>query len=249
MIGSFDIWTIALGAVLAFVTATIHGATGVAGGWLLTAALAPVIGVAPIVPVISVALLISHAARTTLNFAHFDRTVFLAICLPAVPCIATMALVYGRISSTLIAIVLGTVILVAVPLRHWTESRKIHASRRTLVGIGAVYGTLSGVSIGPGMLLVPFMLGRGLSREAFVATLAGIALVSNLTRTTVFGSTDLLTTDLFLYGAFIGLMTIPGNWFGRIALRRMTNKHHARLVDVLTVIGALNFYWLAINSG
>lgn len=249
MIGSFDTWTIALGAVLAFVTATIHGATGVAGGWLLTAALAPVIGVAPIVPVISVALLISHASRATMNFAHFDRTAFLSICLPAVPCIAIMAFVYGRMSSSLIAVVLGTVILVAVPLRHWTEARQIRASQRTLVGVGAVYGTLSGVSIGPGMLLVPFMLGYGLSRQAFVATLAGIALIANLTRTTVFGSTDLLTWDLFLYGAFIGLMTIPGNWFGRIALRRMTNKHHGRLVDGLTIVGALNFYWLALNSG
>ena len=129
MIGSFDGWTIALSAVLAFATASIHSATGVAGGFLLTAALAPIIGVAPIVPVISVALLISHAARATLNFEHFNRIAFLAICLQAAPCIVAMALVYGRMTSVAIAIVLGSVILVSVPLRRWTESRRIRAGR------------------------------------------------------------------------------------------------------------------------
>ena len=231
--------------VIAFVTSAIHGATGVAGGFLLSAALAPIIGVAPIVPVVSVSLLISHGSRALLNLGEFNRTVFLAIAVPAVPCIVLMALVYGRLSSSLIALILGCVILLSIPVRRWAKRRQIRSSPRTLNVVGAGYGLLAGVSIGPGMLLVPFMLGYGLKKEAFVATLAGIALLTNITRVSVYGATDLLSSQYVLLGIVCGVMTIPGNWIGRTVLRHMTNEHHAGLVDVLTVLGALNFFWLA----
>ena len=234
-------------ALIALLTSIVHGATGVAGGFLLSAALATVIGVAPIVPVVSVSLLISHGSRALLNVRDFNKSAFLAISLPAIPCVVAMALLYGRMSSSLIAIVLGGVILLSIPIRRWAKSRQIKASRRTLSGVGAVYGALSGISIGPGMLLVPFMLGHGLKKEQFVATLAVIALLTNITRVSVFGATDLLNSQYILIGVLCGLMTIPGNWIGRTVLRRMTNESHSGLVDILTVLGALNFFWLAIR--
>ncbi len=39
---------------MTLITSTIHGATGVAGGFLLSSAIAPIIGVAPVLPVISI---------------------------------------------------------------------------------------------------------------------------------------------------------------------------------------------------
>ena len=98
------------------------------------------------------------------------------------------------------------------------------------------------------MLLVPFMLGYGLSKEAFVATLAVIALATNITRVSVFGGTELLGGSFLLLGLLVGLVTIPGNWIGRSVLRRMTNEGHGGFVDVLTVLGALNFFWLAYRA-
>lgn len=237
-----------LACLAALITSSIHGATGVAGGFLLSAALAPIIGVQPIVPVITVALLISHTSRAILNRANFDRGAFLAVSLPAIPCIAIMALIYGKLPVQIIAITLGLVILVSIPLRRWAKSRSLQAGKPALAGIGMVYGGLSGVSIGPGMLLVPFLLGYGLSKEAFVATLAVIALVTNITRFTVFGATDLLNAEYFALGILCGLVTIPGNWIGRNILRKMTNERHATYVDYLAVLGALNFFWMAINA-
>ncbi|MEM9104299.1 MAG: sulfite exporter TauE/SafE family protein, partial [Pseudomonadota bacterium] len=212
-------WVLLAVCAIAFVSSAIHGAIGVAGGIILSAALAPIIGVAPIVPVVSVALLISHSARAMLNRADFSWPVFISVSVTAVPFIVVMALVYGRLSSTLIALVLGCVILLSIPMRHWAKSRQIRANRRTLSGAGAVYGLLAGVSVGPGILLAPFMLGYGLKKEAFVATLAGIALLTNITRVGVFGATDLLSSQYMLLGVLCGLMTIPGNWVGRTMLR------------------------------
>ncbi|MEP1442387.1 MAG: sulfite exporter TauE/SafE family protein [Hyphomicrobiales bacterium] len=245
LIENYGLWSLLGVALVALITSSVHGATGVAGGFLLSAALAPIIGVAPIIPVVSVSLLISHSARALLNAKDFEKSAFFAVSIPALPCIIIMALVYGRMSSSLIALILGCVILISIPLRRWAKAREIKTSRTMLSSVSVVYGTLSGVSIGPGMLLVPFMLGYGLRKEQFVATLAVIALLTNITRVGVFGSTNLLSSEFILIGILCGLITIPGNWIGRTFLRRMTNDNHAGLVDVLTVLGALNFFWLS----
>lgn len=225
----------------------MHGATGVAGGFLLSAAIAPIVGVAPIVPIISISLLISHASRALLNRKDFDLGVFLAISIPSIPCIVLFAFLYGKMSGTLIAIVLGSVILISIPIRKWAKARKIKATKKTLSGVGVIYGALSGISIGPGMLLIPFMLGYGLSKEAFVATLAVIALFTNITRLSVFGVNDLFNYDILWIGLLLGVITIPGNLLGRYILRKMSTDRHSGLIDVLSIIGALNFFWLAFR--
>ncbi|HSG94462.1 MAG TPA: sulfite exporter TauE/SafE family protein [Afifellaceae bacterium] len=227
------------------VTSAIHGASGVAGGFLMAAAIAPLIGVRPVLPVLSVALLVSHSARALLNIGDFDRKAFAAIIVSSIPAIVLAAIAYSRLSTTVIAVVFAVVIVLSIPLRRIAMSRNIKATEKTLTGAGAVYGLISGLAVGPGMLLVPFLLGYGLSRQAFVATLAVIALTTNITRVAVFGGTQLLDWNYLALGLAVGLVTIPGNWLGRWLLRRMTNEGHAGIVDILTVIGAMNFVWLA----
>ncbi|MEE9375206.1 MAG: sulfite exporter TauE/SafE family protein, partial [Rhizobiaceae bacterium] len=78
----FDLSVIIFIAIAALLTSSIHGATGVAGGFLMAAVLASIIGVKPVVPVISIALLISHSSRVFFNSAAFDRSAFLAITIP-----------------------------------------------------------------------------------------------------------------------------------------------------------------------
>ena len=97
---------------VALITSSIHGATGVAGGFLLSAAIAPIIGVKPIVPVISVALLISHTTRALLNARDFDRKAFLFVAVPAFPGIVEVAEYLG--SDTFLYInagALGTIVV------------------------------------------------------------------------------------------------------------------------------------------
>ena len=245
--GLLDLTHIIVIALIALLTSIIHGATGVAGGFLLSAAIAPIIGVVAVVPVISISLLLSHSSRAFLNRQDFDKTAFLLIALPATPCIIAVAFIYGRLSSSLIAAILGCVILLSIPLRRWAQSRRVKTSKLSLSSIAAIYGGLSGVSIGPGMLLAPFMMGYGLTKEAFVATLAAVALLTNITRTSVYGASHLLSLDYVILGLLVGIITIPGNWIGRIMLKKMTSRRHAALVDILTIIGAINFFWLSIK--
>jgi uncharacterized membrane protein YfcA len=248
IVAEFGVGTLILVAIAAFVTSCIHGAVGLAGGFLMTAILALLIGVRPSVPVMSVALLISHGSRALMNFRELDRRAFAAVMIPALPLVALSAYVYVELPVNLLAFVLAGVILISIPLRHWASARKVRAGYGTLAGAGVAYGALAGTSVGSGMLLSPFLLGHGVVKEAFVATMAVIALTTNVTRIAVFGGTDVLTSDYLVLGLLVGLVMIPGNWVGRRLLRGMTVSAHGLLVDAFAVIGGLNFLYLGFTA-
>ncbi len=245
--GEFGFW-ILLGVVIAaLITSTIHGTVGVAGGTLMTAALALLIGVRPAVPVMSVALVVSHFSRSMLNLRAIDWRSLAIVMGCATPMIVVGALLYGLLPVRVIALVLGILILVSIPMRHWAHSRQIKAGGTTLGAIGGVYGFLAGGSIGSAMLLTPFLLGHGLSKEAFVATMAVIALATNAVRMAAFGGSHLLDAHYAFMGLLVGLVMIPGNWIGRTFLRRMTPGTHSGLIDVFALLAGLNFLYLAVR--
>lgn len=248
LVAQFGMGTLLAIFAAAILTSCIHGAVGVAGGFLMTAALAQLIGVKVSVPVMSIALVISHSARTLLNAGHFNWRPFAAIMAPAVPMVLLSAYLYVQLPVRAVALVLAVIIFTSIPMRHWAKSRSIRAGNVTLGTVGAGYGFLAGASIGSGMLLSPFLLGYGLVKESFVATMAGIALATNVVRIGMFGTTDLLTVDYAVLGVVVGLIMIPGNWAGRTVLRRMAAGTHGRLVDFFAVIGGLNFLYLAVTA-
>lgn len=248
ILASIGLLPLLLLLLTSFFTSMIHGATGIAGGFLLAAVAAPILGLHNVVPVLSITLLISHGARAFFNSNKIDKQALLLVMLPAMPCIAITAFAYGRMSGAMIAFLLGTVVLLSIPLRRWTKKLEIKTSNRMLAGAGAIYGSISGMAIGPGMLLMPVLMGTGMNREAFVATLAAIALSTNLVRASIYGLTDILDPTAFLLGILIGLVTIPGAWVGRGFLRRMTDARHITIVEWLVVLGGLNFYWMAYRA-
>jgi uncharacterized membrane protein YfcA len=106
---------------------------------------------------------------------------------------------------------------------------------------------LAGNVIGPGFFLAPFLLGTGMNRLTFVGTLATVTLVMNVLKMAVFGVTDLISWELFYFGVAIGVITVPGNWVGRSLLKRMHDSDHRLIIDVLTILMIINFFYLAIK--
>ena len=245
---ALDPLTLTAVLVAALVTSAIHGATGIGGGFLMAIVFAPLIGVVATVPVLAVALTISGVARVWFNRDALHFGAYGAVASTMIPGVVLAAVIYVALNATAIAIILGVTILISVPIRHWASRRQITAGRRALRGAGAVYGVASGASIGAGMLLIPFLTGHGLNRRQFVGTLAAIALTMNVTRSAVFGASDLLGDGWFALGVLCGLATIPGNWIGQKLLRGMGDGRHAIAIDVLTIFGGLNFFRIAITG-
>lgn len=232
---------------VAFTAAAISGFAGIGGGFLPAIFLAPIIGMKAILPALSVMLLISNFSRSWINRSDFHKDSFLRITIPAAPMVFLGGYFYSNLDPKHIAAFLGVVVLSSIPLRHWAKSRHISTTPLVLSCVGAIFGFLCGSAVGPGMILIPFMLGYGLTPVNFVATLAVIATFTNIARVVSYSSLGLLDQNLLIIGILGGLAAIPGNFVGRYFLKRVKTKSHGTWVDVLTFGGGLNFLWKAVN--
>lgn len=235
-------------AVAAFLTGLLHGAIGMAGGVVMAAILAHPLGVKVAVPVMTVALVLSHLSRALMYAGDTDWSVAGRVLLFGCPTIVLGAIVFSRISPTAVAIVFALFLVASFPVKYWARRHELKTGPRLLASASAVWGMLAGNVIGPGFFLAPFLLGTGMNRLTFVGTLATITLTMNVVKTSVFGATDLIDVELFIFGAAIGIITIPGNWAGRVILKRMKDSDHRVIVDILTVLMILNFAYLAVTG-
>ncbi|MDH3531620.1 MAG: sulfite exporter TauE/SafE family protein [Gammaproteobacteria bacterium] len=234
-------------AAASFLTGVLHGGTGMAGGVVMAAILAHIIGIKAAVPVMTVALILSHLSRAIMYMQETDWSIAGRVLLFGGPMIVVGAIVFGLISSTTIAVVFAAFLALSLPIKYWALRREIKTGPKLLAAASSVWGMLAGNVIGPGFFLAPFLLGTGMNRLTFVGTLATVTLVMNVIKMSVFGVTDLISWELFFLGVAIGLITIPGNWVGRSVLRRMQDSDHRIIIDILTVLMIINFIYLAIQ--
>ena len=234
-------------AAASFLTGLLHGATGMAGGVVMAAILSHLIGIKAAVPVMTVALILSHLSRAIMYVRETDWAVAGRVLSFGGPMIVLGAIVFGLISAATIAILFAAFLTMSFPIKYWAMRQEIKTGPKLLAAASSVWGLLAGNVIGPGFFLAPFLLGTGMNRLTFVGTLATVTLVMNVIKMSVFGVTDLMSWELFFLGVAIGLITIPGNWVGRSVLKRMKDSDHRTIIDILTVLMIINFIYLAIK--
>lgn len=231
--------------VASLLTGVLHGATGMAGGIVMASILAHLIGIKAAVPVMTVALILSHSSRAIMYAKETDWSIAGRVLLFGCPTIVIGAIVFGKISATTVAVVFAAFLTLSFPIKYWARRHEIKTGPRLLAGASTVWGMLAGNVIGPGFFLAPFLLGTGMNRLTFVGTLATVTLVMNVLKTSVFGATNLLDWDLAVLGVWIGIITIPGNWLGRTILKGMRDSDHRLAIDVMTIMMIVNFIYLA----
>ncbi len=229
-----------MGAV-AFFTAILHSVGGFAGALMMAIAIAPAIGVKLTVPLVAVAMIVSHGSRVWLLHKAVDWQAFRLTFLVALPFILAGVFFYVELSERAVALFLGTMLLITTPLRRILKGRSIEVPRAGLAAIAVPYGFLSGASFGVGLMLGPFLLGAGLAGEALVATVAVNGFLLNLIKTLAFGFSPLLTYDLALIGVGLGLCTIPGHHIGRMILRRTPIRIHTLFLEAFMLAGGVYF--------
>ncbi len=235
--------TFALIAGVAVFGAVISGLSGFGGGLIISAFLAPIIGVKALVPVIGVIMLLNNASRLWFYREALDwRTAGLIIACAA-PTAVIGAIVYVELNVTVITAVLGCVLIGSVPLRRVLARREVRFSRAGLAVFGGVFGFLNATMVGTGLLVVPVLMGAGLLSQALLATDAAIAIGVNIIKAAVFGSYDVLTWELALAAVTVGLCTVPGSWLAAWIVRRTEVRVHTLLMEGLIILGGLSFFW------
>ena len=135
-----------------------------AGGVLMAALLAHVVGIKVAVPVMTTALIFSHTSRAVIYWRDTDWSIAGRVLVFGLPTIVLGAVVFGRLDPRTIAIIFALFLISSFPIKYWARRHNIKTGPRLLAGASAVWGMLAGNVIGPGFFLAPFLLGTGIKR-------------------------------------------------------------------------------------
>jgi uncharacterized membrane protein YfcA len=225
----------------ALVGSTIGGVAGFGAGVVMLPVIAWTLGAKSTVPVLTVAMLVGNGARVWFSRHDIHGRVVTAFLIGAIPSTVAGAMLYTRIEGEWISRILGTFMLLMVPLRRWLSGRGVRIRLRHFPVIGAVFGVLSSLVGSVGAMMTPFFLGHGLRKGAFIGTEALCTVGSYIARVLVFRKYDLLTGPTVGAGLYIGLVMVLGAWTGRRLIERMSERVFLRVIEGLLVVFGLQF--------
>lgn len=237
----------ALVAAVAFAASILGGLAGYGTGLVLPVVLAPVLGVANVVPVMAVAMLINNASRVAafwrdVQWPHVRRILWLAL-----PLNVAAAVFYTRLEARTIALLLGLFLLASLPLRAWLKRSGRTLGPRGEALAGGAFGLVNGTLSGTGVILISTLMAAGVAGPALIATDAVISVVLELAKVAVFGGFSRLDAPLALAGLLVGLCTTPGAFVARRLLDVIPPGVHARVMEAVVLVGACGFLWRAFR--
>jgi uncharacterized membrane protein YfcA len=238
-----DPGTLALVAALGMVAAVVGGIGGFGTGIILTAALAPFIGVKAVIPVLAVAGAIINAGRFWFYRESVQRKTLVLVLACALPFLVLGTWIYSVLDARAIGTVLGIVVMLSVPLRRALDRRRIVLGQTGLAVGSGVFGLASGVASGVGVILISLLLGTGMSGTAVLATDALVSIVLDVCKAALFQRLALLDGETFVTGVVIGIATIPGSAIAAWLVRRMHAHLHVLFLEGLILIGGASLLW------
>lgn len=243
-----DAATYVLIAGVCFLAAVLGGMSGFGSGLIISAAVAPLVGVKAVVPLISVVMMITNGSRIWAYAAALDLKLAAILLSTSVPMSVIGAYVYVQLDPELVAVLFGFVLLASVPFTRHLRRRRFTAGPGTLAALGAVFGFLSSNIIGAGLMIPPILLGAGLLGPAVLATDAAIAVGTSAFKVITFGALDALTAPIAAAGVLMGICTIPGTWCAAWLMRRTSLRIHTVLIEAFIVVAGMVFVWRGLTS-
>jgi uncharacterized protein len=243
LFASLDSHEAMLLAIAALLASLVAGLSGMGGGMLLAVAVSPVVGVEALVPILTVTMLINHVARVSAFYQHAEWPTAGRVLLTAIPTTIIGAFVYSLMAADTVAIVIGVFVLLFVPARRLFGESAWKVSNLGFMGVGAVFGFVSGAALGGGMIIIPVLLGSGLSGATLIGTDAIIGLAVLVAKAGLFGALSVLTTSWLIFGAVVGIVTIPGVYLARWLVQKSSVRVHTLLVECVLLVGGGSFVW------
>jgi uncharacterized membrane protein YfcA len=132
-----------VGSVALFAS-VIGGLAGYGTGALMPLVLVPLVGAEPVVPIIAISAIITNISRFLAYFRYADRRRALIVISAAALTTALGAYGYTRLTGTGAALVIGSMLILSVPLRRLARKRELRIGD-TGLGVSAVgYGVVVG---------------------------------------------------------------------------------------------------------
>ncbi len=224
-------------AVVALIASVIGGVSGYGNGALMPLILVPMIGAAPVVPIIAISALFNNFGRVSAFFKYLDRRRAIIGVAASLPTCVLGAWGYTFLTGKGAALVIGSMLILSVPLRRLLKHHEVRVGDRGFA-FGAVgYGVVVGGTAGSGVIMLSLLMAVGLEGAAVVATDAAISIVVSVTKVIVFGFAGVLNAQTIALALLIGVIAFPGAFLARLFVERMPVHVHTAILDFIVLLG------------
>ncbi|HEY4142270.1 MAG TPA: sulfite exporter TauE/SafE family protein [Pseudolabrys sp.] len=240
-----SMWQLLLVAGVALFASIVGGVSGYGTGALIPLVLVPMVGPAPIVPIIAISAMFSNSSRMAafLKYVSWRRVAIVLVA--SVPTCVLGAWGYTKLTSAGAALVIGGMLILSVPLRRLLKHHNVQVGDVGLT-IGAVgYGVVVGGTAGSGVILLSLLMASGLEGAAVIATDAAISIVIGIVKISVFGMNGVLTPQVIAFALLIGIVAMPGAFLARAFVERMPVHVHAAVLDAVVLVGGVALIYRA----
>ena len=226
-------------AAVALFASVVGGVAGYGTGALMPLVLVPLIGAEPVVPIIAISALFTNSSRVAafLRYADFRRAAI--VLAAAVPTCVLGAYGYTLLTGRGAAIVIGTMLILSVPLRRYAKHREFTVGDGGLALGSLGYGVVVGGTAGSGVILLSLLMAAGLEGAAVIATDAAISIVIGIVKISVFGLAGVITAQVVAFALLIGFVALPGAFPAKAFVERMPVHVHTAVLDVVVICGGL----------
>src|SRR5579864_8564560 len=132
-------WQLIPVAAVALLASVIGGVAGYGTGALMPLVLVPLVGAEPVVPIIAISALLTNAGRAAAFRSFIDRRRVLIVLAAAVPTCILGAYGYTWLTDTGAMLVIGTMLILTVPLRRLLRRRDFRVGETGLAAGAAGY--------------------------------------------------------------------------------------------------------------
>jgi uncharacterized membrane protein YfcA len=234
-----SLFQLLLVAGVALFASVIGGLAGYGTGALMPLVLVPLIGAGPVVPIIAISSIFTNLSRFAAYFRYADRRRVLIVIAAAAVTTALGAYGYTRLTNAGAALVIGTMLILSVPLRRLLKRHDVRIGDAGL-GLGAVgYGVVVGGTSGSGVILLSLLMAVGLEGAAVIATDAVVSLATSVIKISVFGLAGVVTPQVFAFAVLIGAVSLPGAFLARAFVERMPVHIHTAILDAAVIAGGV----------
>jgi len=199
--------------------------------------LVPMVGAAPVVPIIAISALFNNFGRVSAFFKYLDRRRAIIGVAASLPTCVLGAWGYTFLTGKGAALVIGSMLILSVPLRRLLKHHEVRVGDRGFA-FGAVgYGVVVGGTAGSGVIMLSLLMAAGLEGAAVVATDAAISIVVSVTKVLVFGFAGVLSAQTIALALLIGVIAFPGAFLARLFVERMPVHVHTAILDFIVLLG------------
>jgi uncharacterized membrane protein YfcA len=237
--------------VLIVALAAFSGITGgIAGygtGALMPLILVPMVGAAPVVPIIAISAMFTNSARVVAFRRLLEPRRAVIALVAALPTCVLGAWLYTLLSGRGAALVIGTSLIATVPLRRLLKRRGRQLGEKGYAAAAAGWGILVGGTTGAGVILLSLLMATGLEGAAVISTDAAVSLAMGVVKIAVFGFAGAITPTVLAIALVIGCIGFPTTFIAKLIVRRLPVHVHAAMLDAVVIVGGTAMIYGAVR--